>query len=104
MKCDFCGVPSVEWWYPAFDFDVDAIAFQEKGGVVGPDRILESTGEWGACHTCCFYIERQDYFFLAQRITRRDNSPQLFGPILSLFNEFQRMRNGERYKRQETLL
>jgi len=102
-RCDFCGVLSVEWWYPAIDFDVNAIAFHEKG-TVHTEKVLESTGEWGACSTCCAYIERQDYFFLAARITRQNHTPEMFGPMLSLFNEFQRMRNGERYKRQENLL
>ena len=104
MKCDFCGRPSVEWWYPCIDFDVDAITFHEKGNIDGPVRLLDSTGEWGACEICSRYIERKDYFFLAQRISREQNAPQLFGPIHSLFNEFERMRSGERFRRQETLL
>jgi hypothetical protein len=105
MKCDFCGISrEIEWWYPALDFDVDAIAFSENARKVHTERVLESTGEWGACWRCAPYIDRQDYFFLAIRITRENGTPDLFGPIHSLFNEFQRMRSGEKYKRQETML
>lgn len=95
-QCDFCSLPHrVEWVYYCQPFDVNAIAFSEKG-VDGPVIVLDSVGDdmmrWGACHDCSLYIDRQDYFFLAQRITRQQDSPNLFGPILSLFHEFQRMR------------
>ena len=99
--CDFCGIPYVKYWYPCRAFDVNAVAFLPKIGTVeGPVRILDAIADdmtrWGACHDCSRYIDREDYFFLAQRITRLQETPQMFGPILSLFHEFQRMRIGDR--------
>lgn len=99
MICDFCGKPYVDCWYPCQEFEVNALAFHESGRVEGPVTLLGTNDDmtrWGACHTCSLYIDRKDYFFLAQRISRERETPEMFGPILNLFWEFDRQRNGEK--------